>query len=611
MYRHNSFSSILTIFFTIFISVFGTPPSSTAASANTAEMIVINGRVWTQDSHQKEVEALAISNGKILATGASKEILSRYRNTNTQVIDAKGRRVIPGLIDSHLHPTRGGRFYASELRWDGVTSLKQALEMITEQAKRTPDGQWIRVIGGWSPFQFAEKRMPTPEELTKAAPNTPVFVLYLYSMGILNKAGIKALNLTPQTKTPEGARYELDKEGKLTGRIIADPSPMLLYKTIGSLPPLTAKQQTLSSRHFYRDLNRFGLTSVIDAGGGGHSFPHDYGGTKSLADSGDLSIRISYYLFPQQPGKELKEFQHWTKEYELNVNRANQLINGYILRGGGEFLAWSAGDYENFLADRPDITKRPHWRKQLLAVVRHLLQQKWPLRIHATYDQSINHILDVFEEAHALELQEGRKGFHNIRWAIDHAETATPATLERIHKLGGGIAMQARMAYAGEFFKERYGKKATLNAPPFRDVLTRGIPLGLGSDATRVASYNPWLTLYWATTGKSLGGEQLHSTPHLLTREEALYLHTVGSAWFSQEEHIKGRLTKGQLADFAILSEDYFTVDPEQIKKIESVLTVVGGRVVYGADDYKELMPTIPPIEPNWSPVRFYGGYQN
>ncbi|GAB5482741.1 MAG: amidohydrolase [Parasphingorhabdus sp.] len=507
-----------------------------------------------------------------------------------------------------MHPTRAGRFYAAELRWDGVRSLKRGLQMIREAAAKTPEGEWVRVVGGWSPFQFEERRLPTPAELTTAAPDTPVYVLYLYSQGYLNAAAVKARGLGPSTRAPFGTRYEFTEDG---GCILhAEPNPDLLYGSIGALPPLSIGTQTVSTKHFYRELNRFGLTSVIDAGGGGHRFPDDYGGSDALAQTGDLSVRISKYLFPQNKGQELEEFQTWTREWETGVNRASHIMNAYVLMGGGEFLVWAAGDYENFLADRPDITTRDNWRPQLLGVTRHLLQERWPLRIHATYDQSMNHILDVFEEAHALEVAEGRLGFAGIRWAFDHGETVQPATLQRIKALGGGMAMQARMAYAGEYFLDRYGVDATRNAPPFRDVIEAGLPLGLGSDSTRVASYNPWNTLYWATTGRSVGRTLLHGERHHMSREEALFHHTVGSAWFSQEESLKGRLAPGQFADFAVLNAPYLDVPDEDLMSIESDLTIMDGKVVWGQDDYSGFVEPLPKLQPEWSPVHTFGGYQ-
>ena len=281
-----------------------------------------------------------------------------------------------------------------------------------------------------------------------------------------------------------------------------------------------------------------------------------------------------------------------------------------MLEGGGEFLAWSAGDFENFLAPRPELSDRPKWRDDLTGVARELVTKGWPIRIHATYDESVAHILDVFEQIDGEERAGGRRGFAGIRWAFDHAETVSPKSLDRIHALGGGVAVQDRMAFAGEDFVARYGADAARAAPPIREMLRRGIPVGAGTDGTRVAGYNPWLSVYWLVSGKTVGGTQLADEPNRLRREEALRLWTVGSAWFSGEEKLKGRIVPGQYADFAVLSADYLAVPEEEIKQLESVLTVVGGDPVFAAGQYARLVTTsLPAIKPEWSPVAFYGGY--
>ncbi len=349
---------------------------------------------------------------------------------------------------------------------------------------------------------------------------------------------------------------------------------------------------------------------MIDAGGGGHRFPEDYAGSAALAANGQLPLRISYYLFPQRPGHELEDFQRWTAENKPDTNGDRLRANGYVLEGGGEFLAWSAGDFENFLAPRPELSDRPKWRDDLAAVARELVTKGWPIRIHATYDESMAHILDVFEQVNQEEKTAGRRGFAGIRWAFDHAETASPRTLDRIQALGGGVAVQDRMAFAGEDFLARYGAEAAHAAPPIREMLRRGIPVGAGTDGTRVASYNPWVSIYWLVSGKTVGGKQLTDEPNRLGREDALRLWTAGSAWFSGEEKLKGRIVAGQYADFALLSADFVAVPEEEIKRIESVLTVVGGEPVFAAGPYASLVTTsVPPIKPDWSPVAFYGGY--
>jgi predicted amidohydrolase YtcJ len=564
-----------------------------------ADLILTNGKITTLDKRRPTAEAVAVKDGRFLAVGSSESVL-KYRGDKTHVIDAKGRRVIPGLIDSHLHATRGGRFYNLELRWDGVPTLKEALGMIREQAKRTPPGQWVRVIGGWSPYQFEERRMPTLKELSDAAPDSPVFVLFLYSRGFLNAAGIKALGLTKQTPAPEGGRYELNEQGAV---LVADPNPTILYQTVAKLPELSEADQINSTRQFYRELNRFGLTGAIDAGGGGHQFAKDYRATQALADKGELPIRISFYLFPQKPSQELQDFKGWVKEYKPGQDWAKGLINGYVLEGGGETLVWAAGDFENFMADRPVILDTKENRQKLAEVIQLLIRNRWPFRIHATYDESITKILDVLEEVNQATPVKG------LRWFIDHAETVSTKNIERIKSLGGGVAVQNRMAYAGELFKGRYGKEAAATAPPLRRLIDSGIPLGAGTDGTRVASYNPWLALSWMVTGETVGGTVLYAKENRLTRDEALRLYTLGSAWFGREEDQKGAISPGQLADLAVLNADYFSVGEEEIRRLESVLTLVGGKVVYATGDFAKLGPTSFPVSPAWSPVAKYAGY--
>lgn len=572
----------------------------------TADLIVTNAKVAVLDSNKTITEAIAVKDGKVLATGTDEEIL-KLKSETTKIINANGRTLIPGLNDSHLHLTRAGRFYNAELRWDGVRSLKTALQMLKEQAARTPEGQWVRVIGGWSPFQFEEKRFPTPQEINEATGDVPTYVLFLYSRAWLNQAGLNVLGIDENTKAPEGSSFEKGSDGKLTGVLLAEPNPTILYARIGSLPPLSEKEMVNSTKQFYRELNSFGITSGIDAGGGGHKFPQDYSGTKLLADAGEMPIRLSYYLFPQNKGAEYAEFQEWMNTNKIGHNGEIHLDHGYELEGGGEFLSWSAGDFENFLAPQPMLEDRPTWREDLKRIVRLHVDKGWPFRIHATYGETIANMLDVIEEVN----RETNGKLASERWMFDHAETVTENQLKRIKALNGGIAIQARMAYAGEFFVERYGAEKAKQAPPVKKMMELGIPVGAGTDGTRVASYNPWPALYWLVSGKTVGGMQLSEPSNLLSREEALYLYTNGSAWVSKEENVKGTLEKGMYADFAILSEDYFTIPEKQINSLKSVLTVVGGKVVYAGDEYQSMNPQLPEIIPNWSPVKYYGGYQN
>jgi predicted amidohydrolase YtcJ len=560
-----------------------------------ADSIIHNGKIAT-NSVPSFVEAIAIVDGKISASGKDEEILPS-RGSATKVIDLKGRTVIPGLNDSHMHPIRGGLNYNMELRWDGVPSLADALRMLKRQAARTPSPQWVRVVGGWTEFQFAERRMPTLEEINAAAPDTPVYVLHLYDRAYLNGAALRAVGYTKDTPPPPGGEIQYDKKGNPTGLLIAKPNANILYSTLAKGPKLSPADQTNSTRHFMRELNRFGVTSAIDAGGGFQNYPDDYAVISELHKRGETTVRLAYNLFTQKPKGELSDFQKWTK-----MTTPGDGDDSFRVNGAGEMLVFSAADFEDFLQPRPDMA--PVMESELKAVIRHLVENRWPFRLHTTYNETIERALNVYEEVNR-EIP-----FDGLHWFFDHCETISDRNLERVKALGGGIAIQNRMAFQGEYFVERYGAQQAKRTPPIRRMLEFGIPVGAGTDATRVSSYNPFVSLYWLVTGKTIGGLSLYPEQNRFDREEALRLYTLGSSWFSTEDGKKGAIAPGQLADLAALSADYFSVPEEQIKHLESVLTIVGGKVVYAAAEFSKLSPPDLPVSPDWSPVKEYGGYK-
>ncbi|MTV36661.1 amidohydrolase [Duganella radicis] len=571
-----------------------------AFHAHATDLIIINGKVATMTKEGAFAQALAIKDGKIDAVGSNAQILKR-KTAGTQVIDAAGKTVIPGLNDSHLHIIREGLNYNAELRWDGVTSLKQALQMLKEQAARTPEGGWVKVVGGWNEYQFEEKRLPTLEEINAAVPDKPVFLLYLYGLGFLNKKGIETLGYNADTRFKDGV-VELGADGKPTGKLIAKPNAMILYTTLAKTGALPREQQLNSTQQYYTELNRLGLTSAIDAGGGGQAYPDDYAVSLELAKNGKLTVRTSYYLFAQKPGKELEDYQRWLTQTHPDKNDHLFYANGYNTEGGGENLVWSAADFENFLEPRPDMPS--HMESELEPVLRLLIKNRWPFRIHATYDESIDRDLAVIEKVNKDTPLNG------LRWFFDHAETISDKQLARVKALGGGIAVQDRMYFQGELYWKQYGAQ-TRQMPPIRKMLAMKIPVGLGTDGTRVSSYGPWPSIYWAVTGKTAGGLKIWQDKDVLSRYQALKLMTQGSAWMSGEEKLKGTLAKGQYADVVILPQDYFTMDVEKIKNLESSLTIVNGKVVYAAPEYQQYAPARLEVQPDWSPVKYYGGYQN
>lgn len=563
------------------------------ASPMHPDLILHNGRFHTVDREKPTASAVAIRDGRFVAVGSEAEVMP-LRGPATQVVDLNRRTVIPGLNDSHLHLIRGGLNYNLELRWEGVPSLADALRMLKDQADRTPSPQWVRVVGGWNEFQFAERRMPTLEEINRAAPDTPVFILHLYDRALLNRAALRVVGYDRNTPNPPGGEIVRDGSGEPTGMLIARPNAMILYATLAKGPKLPLEYQVNSTRQFMRELNRLGVTSAIDAGGGFQNYPDDYQVIEQLARDGQLTVRIAYNLFTQKPKEELDDFKRWTGSVKYG-----QGSDFFRHNGAGEMLVFSAADFEDFLEPRPDLAAS--MEAELEPVVRHLVEQRWPFRLHATYDESISRMLDVFEKV------DRDIPFNGLPWFFDHAETISPRNIERVRALGGGIAIQDRMAFQGEYFVERYGSQAAEKTPPIQRMLAEGIPVGAGTDATRVSSYNPWTSLYWLVSGKTVGGLALQ--PQGLPRETALQLFTQGSAWFSSEQGKKGQIKVGQLADLVALSADFFSVEEEQIKWLESVLTVVDGKVVHAAAEFDRFGPPQLPVLPDWSPVARVPGH--
>ncbi|MEN5157630.1 amidohydrolase [Achromobacter spanius] len=560
------------------------------------DLILHQGRFTTLDPANPTADAVAIKDGRFTRVGAASDILP-LAGPATRVIALNGRGVLPGLIDNHLHIIRGGLNYNMELRWDGVTSLADAMAMLRRQVAITPAPQWVRVVGGFTEHQFAEKRLPTIEELNAVAPDTPVFILHLYDRALLNAAALRAVGYDKNTPAPPGGEIVRDSAGNPTGLLLAKPNASILYATLAKGPKLPFEYQVNSTRHFMRELNRLGVTGAIDAGGGFQNYPEDYQVIQQLADAGQLTIRLAYNLFTQKPKQEKEDFLNWTA-----TSQYKQGTDYFRHNGAGEMLVFSAADFEDFRQPRPEMG--PEMEGELEEVVRILAQNRWPWRMHATYDETISRSLDVFERVNKDVPLAG------LNWFFDHAETISERSIDRIAALGGGVAVQHRMAYQGEYFVERYGPGAAEATPPVKRMLEKGVNVSAGTDATRVASYNPWVSLSWLITGKTVGGLRLTPQRNCLDRDAALRMWTENVTWFSNEQGKKGRIAAGQLADLVVPDRDFFSCPESDIADTSSLLTVVGGKVVWGAGEFAahdEAAP--PPAMPDWSPTRLFGGY--
>jgi predicted amidohydrolase YtcJ len=562
----------------------------------TADLILHRGLFTTLDRSNPTATTVAITGGVFSAVGRDHDVM-QDKGPSTTVVDLKARRVLPGLIDNHLHIIRGGLNFNMELRWDGIRSLADGMAMLKRQVAITPPPQWVRIVGGFTAHQFDEKRLPTIEELNAVAPDTPVFLLHLYDRAILNAAALRVVGYTKDTPEPPGGEIVRDASGNPTGLLLAKPNAGILYATLAKGPKLPFDYQLNSTRHFMRELNRLGLTGAIDAGGGFQNYPEDYEVIRKLSEAGQLTVRIAYNLFTQKPKGEKTDFLNWTK-----TSKYKQGDDYFRHNGAGEMLVFSAADFEDFRQPRPDMPAE--MVTELEAVVRILAENRWPWRLHATYDETISRALDVFERVNQ------DIPFEGLNWFFDHGETISTESIDRIAALGGGIALQHRMAYQGEYFVERYGRGAAEATPPIARILQSGVRTSAGTDATRVASYNPWVSLAWLVSGKTVAGMQIYPRRNCLDRETALRMWTENVTWFSDEEGKKGRIQVGQFADLIVPDRDYFACSEDEIADTMSDLTIVGGKVVYGAGDFAVLdQNSPPPAMPDWSPVRSFGGY--
>jgi predicted amidohydrolase YtcJ len=415
------------------------------------DLVLHRGLFTTLDRSKPVASAVAITDGKFSAVGRDEDVMP-LAGSNTKVIDLKGRRALPGLIDNHLHIIRGGLSFNMELRWDGVRSLADGMAMLKRQVAVTPPQQWVRIIGGFTAHQFAENRLPTIEELNAVAPDTPVFLLHLYDRDILNAAALRVVGYTKDTPDPPAGEIVRDAKRNPTGMLLAKPNAGILYATLDKGPKLPFEYQLNSTRHFMRELNRLGVTGALDAGGGFLFYPQDFQVVQKLSEAGQLTIRLGYNLFTQKPKGEKADFLNWTKSVKYKEG------NDYFRHNGaGEMLVYSAADFEDFRQPRPDMP--PQMESELEDVVRILAENRWPWRLHATYDETISRALDVFERVNQdIPLD-------SLNWFFDHAETVSDESIDRIAALGDGIAVQHRMAYQGEYFVERYGPDAAEATP--------------------------------------------------------------------------------------------------------------------------------------------------
>ena len=542
--------------------VFATP-----AWPQTADTVLVNGKIVTVDAQFSIQEAVAIREGKILVVGKTSDI-RKLAGSGGRVIDLQGRTVIPGLIDSHLHGIRAALSFSTEVNWIGASSLDDALGRITQASRTMKSGAWLIVAGGWNVQQFKEKRRPTQAELTTAAPNNPVYVQLGYGWAVMNPAGFKALNISSEADLPAGGRFDKDADGKPNGAITGGQNAIIAL--FDRLPQPTPGQQVEGTKKFFRELNRLGMTGFVDPGGNNLA-PADYPAVFRVWRDGQMTVRVAFSLNGQTPGKEFDEYQSLTRLLAMGFGDEMLKFNGI-----GERITFAMNNN-----DKPAQADKDRYYQ----IIKWAAEHGMSLTMHWSSDASVNELLTLFERLNK------EVPITNLRWSIAHLNDASEKSLQRMKALGMGWTVQDAMYFGGEQFQQQNGVEAARRVPPVNTAKRLGVVVGAGTDAHRVASYNPFTALQWFLDGKTVGGVAIRGPEETATRADALRFYTMGSAWFSRDEKKRGSIEVGKFADLAVLTKDYMTVPVEQIGGIESLLTMVGGKIVHAAGSYELLSP--------------------
>ena len=539
--------------------------SAGVASAQSADTVLFNGKILTVDRDFSVREALAIGHGEVLATGTS-VAMKKLAGDHARLIDLGGRTVIPGLTDGHIHGIRAAQTFATEVNWIGVPTLKQALEKIRQAGKNQKPGSWIVVAGGWTEEQFAEKRRPTPREVTGAAPDNPVYVQHLYDWLLLTPKAMDALNIHDDADVTPGGKLERDADNRPTGVVTGNGNT--LGKIFDKLPKPTLAEQVDGSRKFFREMNSLGVTGIVD-GGGVSMYPASYQAVFKLWRDRQLTLRVAYHLCAPKPGSELADLQNLTQLLPQGFGDPMLHFNG-----PGEILIW---------ADWTDGDITPDGKARMADLLRWAASKGYTIQLHWNPDRTVHDLLDVVEDIN--------KDYpvRDLRWTVLHLYNATEDNLKRMKALGLIWGVQDGPYFGGERLQRDEGVEKARGLPPIATALRLGLAVAGGTDAHRVSSYNPFVALQWYLDGTTIGGVKTRDDAEAPSRRQALEMYTRNSAFMANDDDKRGTLEPGRFADLAVLSSDYLTAPASEIGKIRSVLTMVGGKVVYAAAPFASL----------------------
>jgi predicted amidohydrolase YtcJ len=541
--------------------------SAGAASAETADTVLFNGKILTVDKDFSVQQALAVGRGQVLASGSSAD-MKKLAGNKAKLIDLGGRTVIPGLTDGHIHGIRAALTFGTEVNWIGVPTLRQALDKVREAARTQKPGSWIVVAGGWTEEQFSEKRRPTAREVTEAAPDNPVYIQHLYDWLLLTPKAMEALNIRDDADVTPGGKLERDADNKPSGIVIGNGNT--LGKIFDKLPKPSFEQQVDGSKKFFREMNGLGITGIVD-GGGVSMYPANYQAVFKLWHDRQLTLRIAYHLCAPKPGSELADLQNLTQL--LPQGFGDEMLH---FNGPGEILIW---------ADWTDGDITPDGKAKLLELLRWAASKGYTIQLHWNPDRTVHDLLDVVEDIAKVY------PVRDLRWTVLHLYNATEDNLKRMKALGLIWGVQDGPYFGGERLQREVGVEKARGLPPIATALRMGLKVAGGTDAHRVSSYNPFVALQWYLDGTTIGGVKTRDDAEAPSRRQALEMYTRNSALMANDDDKRGTLEPGKFADLAVLSSDYLTAPVEQIGKIRSVLTMVGGKVVYAAQPFAKLAP--------------------
>jgi predicted amidohydrolase YtcJ len=537
-----------------------------AASAETVDTVLFNGKILTIDNEFSVRDALAIGHGRVLASGTS-AAMKKLAGDTTRLIDLGGRTVIPGLTDGHIHGIRAALTFGTEVNWIGVPSLKKALEKVRQAGKVQKPGSWIVVAGGWTEEQFAEKRRPSPQEVAEAAPDNPVYIQHLYDWLLLSPKAMEALNIRSDADVTPGGKLELDGD-KPTGVVIGNGNT--LGKIFDHLPKPTLDQQVDGSKRFFREMNGLGITGIVD-GGGVSMYPANYQAVFHLWHDRQLTVRIAYHLCAPKPGSELADLQNLTQLLPQGFGDTMLHFNG-----PGEILVW---------ADWTDGDITPDGKAKLAELLRWAASKSYTIQLHWNPDRTVHDLLDIVEDISR------DYPVRDLRWTVLHLYNASEDSLKRMKALGLIWGVQDGLYFGGERLQKEVGVDAARQMPRIATALKLGLTVAAGTDAHRVSSYNPFVSLQWYLDGTTIGGVQTRGDAEAPSRRQALEMYTRNSAFMANDDDKRGTLEPGKFADLAVLSSDYLTAPVQEIGRIRSLLTMVGGEVVYASGPFAELAP--------------------